>query len=355
MAWWGTMSAPRTAIPVIVLSGGLGSGKTTLLNHLLARGRGRIGVIVNDFGAINIDVLLVQGHADATASITGGCLCCLADPSELDTTLGALARPEADLDVIVIEASGLAEPRELARMVLSTEVRGVRFGGVIEVLDAGAWVAADGGEMPVAPDHLAVASLLVVNKADLLEDSPEAAARLDAALAEHAPSTPVVRTTFGRVDPGLVFDAEARGPASGQLSFTDLLVEQAHQHEHAREHGSHDGHEHTRWTSVSVESPRAAHPSRLVAFLESRPRGVYRVKGHTWVGAGEERRSFVVQAVGGWLAFEERPWSESEAGTRLVAIGTDTHETALRAAIENCLTSEDLPADLTHTITRYLR
>ena len=69
-------------IPVVLVAGFLGSGKTTLLNHLLRDNRGtRIGVVVNDFGDVNVDAFLVRGHVDASATITGGCLCCLADPS----------------------------------------------------------------------------------------------------------------------------------------------------------------------------------------------------------------------------------------------------------------------------------
>lgn len=206
-------TTPRR-IPVVVLAGGLGSGKTTVLNHLLARGSGRIGVIINDFGDINVDAFLVRGHVDATTTIAGGCLCCLADSSQLDVALARLSGPSSDLDVIVVEASGLAEPRAVARMVVATEVPGVCFGGVIEVVDAVAGVGCLAeGISPVAADHLRVASLLVVNKVDrVLVDSEgeDLLSGLTAALREHAPGTPLVRTSFGRVDPALVFDTWKR-------------------------------------------------------------------------------------------------------------------------------------------------
>ncbi|MEU3719379.1 CobW family GTP-binding protein, partial [Streptomyces californicus] len=111
------MTPPRTQqIPVVVLAGFLGSGKTTLLNHLLRNRAGtRIGVVVNDFGAIEIDAMTVSGQVGSTVSLGNGCLCCAVDASELDTFLETLTRPSARLDVIVIEASGLAEPQELVR------------------------------------------------------------------------------------------------------------------------------------------------------------------------------------------------------------------------------------------------
>ena len=102
------MTPPRTTrIPVIVLAGFLGSGKTTLLNHLLRNRAGnRIGVIVNDFGSIEIDAMTVAGQVGSPVSLGNGCLCCAVDASELDTCLETLTRPAARLDVIVIEASG---------------------------------------------------------------------------------------------------------------------------------------------------------------------------------------------------------------------------------------------------------
>lgn len=117
-------------IPVVVLAGFLGAGKTTLLNNLLRGARGtRIGVMVNDFGDIGIDAMSVAGQVGSTVSLGNGCLCCAVDASELDEYLEVLTRPESRLDVIVIEASGLAEPQELVRMVLASENGRIVYGG----------------------------------------------------------------------------------------------------------------------------------------------------------------------------------------------------------------------------------
>jgi len=86
-----------TQIPVVVLAGFLGSGKTTLLNHLLHHSGGsRIGAVVNDFGAIEIDAMAVAGAlGDSTVSLGNGCLCCAVDVSELDGYLDRLNEIEA--------------------------------------------------------------------------------------------------------------------------------------------------------------------------------------------------------------------------------------------------------------------
>ena len=87
-------------IPVIALTGYLGAGKTTLLNHVLRSPDARIGVVINDFGELNVDAGLVTGQVDEPASIAGGCICCLPDDGGLDVALARLADPKLRLDAI---------------------------------------------------------------------------------------------------------------------------------------------------------------------------------------------------------------------------------------------------------------
>ncbi len=339
---------------------------------------------------------------DATDSISGGCLCCLADPDELDATLATLTSPELDFDVILVEASGLAEPRELARLVMSSHSPGFRFGGVVELVDAALWASDDAAtvaeesgsgtssgsptcvdieghhELPMAVDHLQVASLLVVNKTDRLEADAVARTRLEADLALHAPDTPVVYTTYGRLDASLLFDTADRPAPTGQLSFTDLLLEQSRS-DHpdrtfpesdcapttsARRSLTRDGHEHVAScnhphhasSSVSVSSPLPASPRDLVAFLEQREAGMYRVKGRTWIDGPGGPQGYVVQAVGSWLAFERLPrGNPDDLTTDLVAIGVGMDDADVEAAIRSCLTDSPVPADHMHAVARYVR
>ncbi|SER63508.1 CobW/HypB/UreG, nucleotide-binding domain [Actinokineospora terrae] len=124
-------------IPVLVVAGFLGAGKTTLLNHLLHTASDlRVGVIVNDFGKVNIDALTVAAQVDSMVSLGNGCLCCAVDPEELDAMLERLAHPDGPVDVIVIEASGLAEPPAMVKMVLASANPHIRYGGLVEVVDA---------------------------------------------------------------------------------------------------------------------------------------------------------------------------------------------------------------------------
>ncbi|MBW1595533.1 GTP-binding protein [Streptomyces sp. JJ38] len=323
-------------IPVIVLAGFLGSGKTTLLNHLLRNRRGvRIGAVVNDFGAIEIDAMTVSGQVDSMVSLGDGCLCCAVDTEDLDEVLDALARPAAGIDLIIIEASGLAEPQTLIRMLLASTDQRIVYGGLIEVVDAAEFDAVR-RRHPELERHVRVADLVVLNKTDRVP-AGERDALLER-LNSLAGGTPVVAAAHGRIDPGLLFDHDAARdgePAVRQLSFEDLYAEDGPD---ACGHG-HDAHEHPHdaYEALSFTCDEPLSPRRLLEFLDERPAGLYRMKGHVLLGGDERQRCWTVHAVGGFLRFTPRPWPPGEPrSTRLVLIGAGLDVDALRRRLEGC-------------------
>ncbi|MFF4833187.1 CobW family GTP-binding protein [Streptomyces sp. NPDC001315] len=322
-------------IPVVVLAGFLGSGKTTLLNHLLHRSGGsRIGAVVNDFGAIEIDAMAVAGAlGDSTVSLGNGCLCCAVDVSELDDYLERLTNPSTGIDVIVIEASGLAEPQELVRMVLASENPRVVYGGLVEVVDAAEFDDTR-ARHPEIDRHLGLADLVVVNKLDRAADG-ERVLGLVRSLTDRAA---VVPATYGRIDPEFLFDCRPNEERIGQLSFDDL-------HDHGSA-GDHDGHLHTAYDSLSFVSAVALEPRRLMAFLDSRPEGLYRIKGYVDFGAHDVRSRYAVHAVGRFLRFCPEPWAAGEERlTQLVLIGSGIDAPALRKELEACANDAPHTAD----------
>ncbi|MGI5458613.1 CobW family GTP-binding protein [Streptomyces sp. CA-249302] len=337
------MSQPshsRRQIPVVVLAGFLGSGKTTLLNHLLHRSGGsRIGAIVNDFGAIEIDAMAVAGAlGDSTVSLGNGCLCCAVDVSELDVYLEKLARPGAGIDVIVIEASGLAEPEELVRMVLASEQSGVVYGGLVEVVDAAEFDDTR-AKHPGLDRHLALADLVVVNKLDRAEEGQ----RVLGVVRSLVDRAAVVPATYGRIDPEFLFDCRPSEERIGQLSFDDL-----HEHDEDDARGGHGhehaGHLHTAYDSLSFSSEAPMDPRRLMAFLDSRPEGLYRIKGYVDFGAYDVRNRYAVHAVGRFLRFYPEARAAGDPGlTQLVLIGSGIDTAALGKELEACT------ADAPHT------
>jgi G3E family GTPase len=315
-------------IPVVVLAGFLGSGKTTLLNHLLHRSGGsRIGAVVNDFGAIEIDAMAVAGAlGDSTVSLGNGCLCCAVDASELDRYLERLADPATGVDVIVIEASGLAEPQELVRMLLASEHPGIVYGGLVEVVDAAEFDDTR-AKHPEIDRHLALADLVVVNKLDRAGQGGERVLGLVRSLSDHGSA--VVPATYGRVDPEFLFDCRPGEERIGQLSFDDL-----HDHE---EDDAHEGHLHTVYDSLSFASELPLDPRRLMAFLDSRPDGLYRIKGYVDFGPYDTGNRYAVHAVGRFLRFYPEPWGRDEERlTQLVLIGSGIDVAALRKELDAC-------------------
>ncbi|MCQ4207612.1 CobW family GTP-binding protein [Streptomyces longispororuber] len=318
-------------IPVVVLAGFLGSGKTTLLNHLLHRSGGtRIGAIVNDFGAIEIDAMAVAGQlGDSTVSLGNGCLCCAVDASELDVYLDKLTGPVHDgqvMDVIVIEASGIAEPQELVRMVLASENPRIVYGGLVEVVDAAEFDATR-EKHPEVERHLGLADLVVVNKGDRV--APDEQERVLGAVRAAAGRAAVVTASYGRIDPELLFDCRPSEERIGQLSFDDL-----HRHDDGE---AHDAHLHAAYESVAFTSEVPMDPRRLMAFLDGRPDGLYRIKGYVDFGAGDPRNRYAVHAVGPFLRFRPEPWPAGGPRlTQLVLIGAGIDTAALGGELDAC-------------------
>ncbi|MBJ7463847.1 MAG: GTP-binding protein [Mycolicibacterium sp.] len=296
------------SVPVLALAGFLGAGKTTLLNHLLRNSRGvRIGALVNDFGAVNIDAMFVAGQVDAMASLSNGCICCAVDASEAAEMLGRLAAVRPALDLIVVEASGIAEPPVLARTIATAGDDRFHYAGLVLVVDAA---------QPAELGHgVRVADLVVLNKAtDGDADAVAAAVRAE------NPRVPLVCTDFARVDPALLIDAPVkRRERPAQLSLDELLLEDDHHHEHPE------------YQSVEFSADTPLNPRRFLAFLQDRPVGLYRAKGFVDFGDGGR---YSVQLVGSSLRFEKR--GAAGRGTTLVLIGTGIDVDAVSSALQDC-------------------
>ncbi|MHC9290891.1 CobW family GTP-binding protein [Mycobacterium sp. LTG2003] len=309
------------SVPVLAIAGYLGAGKTTLLNHLLRNSRGvRIGALVNDFGAVNIDAMLVAGQVDAMAALSNGCICCAVEAEEAGEMLGKLAAVKPRLDLIVVEASGLAEPAALARTIATADDKRYHYAGLVLVVDAVESARADLGH------SVRVADLVVLNKADQVSTDDLAAVR--SKVATISPRVPVVPTEFGRLDPALLIDPSERQPKGGQLSLDEMLWEE---HEH-------DEHEHAAFQSVEFISDAPLDPRRFMAFLQNRPAGLYRAKGFIDFGDAGSGRKFVMQLVGSSLRFEKQRWGNGRPHrTALVLIGTGMSADAIRDALRECI------------------
>lgn len=166
---------------------------------------------------------------------------------------------------------------------------------------------------------------------------------------ELADRAAVVPATYGRIDPEFLFDCRPTEERIGQLSFDDL-------HEQDEDEGhDHAGHLHSAYESVSLTSEVPLSPRRLMDFLDSRPEGLYRIKGYVDFGAHDRGNRYAVHAVGRFLRFYPEPWARGAAEhlTQLVLIGSGIDTAALAKELEAC--KEDAPHADEHSMWGVLR
>jgi G3E family GTPase len=190
------------SVPIFVISGFLGSGKTTFINYSLeyAPLDLKIMVLVNEFGTISIDRKIIKADPDNIVDLSGGCICC-----GLFLELMASLRFALDVfkaDIILIESTGLAFPREITRQALTPAFEGrIQFGGIITLVDASS-IQLD--EHPVVREQLKSANVVIVNKIDLIESSD--LVRVRGKIRALMPSESILfETSFGRIDFNEIF------------------------------------------------------------------------------------------------------------------------------------------------------
>ncbi len=160
------------AIPITVIGGYLGAGKTTLINQLLRQSGGlRLGVLVNDFGEINIDASLIQNRHGQTLELTNGCVCC-AIADDVGTALDALST--ADIDQVIIETSGVANPTKVADYGRTWP--GFQLGSVVVLADATSirQRASDKYVGKLVLQQLEAADFVLPTKLDLVTEAEQA-------------------------------------------------------------------------------------------------------------------------------------------------------------------------------------
>lgn len=274
--------------PFTVIGGFLGAGKTTLLNRLLRGATGRrFAVMVNDFGALDIDGDLVAEHGGDTIALSNGCLCCTIGDSLVTSLLALLERPER-FDHIVVEASGVADPGRIADLA-AIEPRLGRD-GVIVVVDAAEVRsrAADRRVGDTITRQIAAADLLILNKIDLAEDM----AVLRCWLSTHS-AAPVLEARHAEVPLDLLFGLDRHGAAGAPTA---------------------DG-----FASWFYQWPEPVERETVLAMLRD-ARNVLRAKGIVRFADKPDRRS-VVHLVGRRLDVSEAgPWREGSS-SRLVLLG----------------------------------
>jgi len=199
-----------SALPVSVITGFLGSGKTTLLSNLLRdRAFERTAVIINEFGAVGLDHLLVESSDEQILMLEGGCVCCTVRGDLVRTAGDLLARRAAGtvtpFERIVIETTGLADPAPIVHALMTDRdiADALRLESVIATVDAAAGAATLEAH-PQSVKQAALADCIVVTKSDLADPAANGLAERLQAL---NPAAPKLTAVHGTVDARQLFQA----------------------------------------------------------------------------------------------------------------------------------------------------
>jgi G3E family GTPase len=218
-------------IPVNVVTGFLGSGKTTLLNRLLRSPQlARTAVLVNEFGAVGLDHLLLEKIDAETVLLPSGCVCCTIRGDLADAIRSLFSRRERGLvprfDRLAIETTGLADPAPIVSTLLADPVlrHHFRLGNVIATVDAvnGARQLA---EYPDSVKQAAIADRIVVTKTDLTENAR--VAQLKAALGRLNPAAPLIDAASDPLAPDELMASDVYDPLRRSEEVRRWLHEEA--------------------------------------------------------------------------------------------------------------------------------
>jgi G3E family GTPase len=308
------MTERPTPVPVTILCGFLGAGKTTLLQRILLDPQGvRYGVLVNDFGAINVDAALIAQSSGEQVSLQNGCVCCTIRTDLVAALAGLLDRDPAP-DRVIIEASGVSRPLPVADAVEAEEIAGrAALEGIFCLVDGEGFADLDFQATELALDQAAGSDMVILNKVDLA--SPEQLAAIEKTLGGALPRLRLVRAAHGEVPRELLFGMRAEAPALQRAQAASAVHDHDHDHDHDHHH-HHHGDEFEAW---SWSSERPIDEGRLRAALAKMPPLLLRAKG-VLRAAGSDRGRLVYHLVGkrAKLSREAVP---PPAVSTLVAIG----------------------------------
>jgi G3E family GTPase len=322
-----SMSNPSIQTPVTVLTGYLGSGKTTLLNRILSEAHGkRYAVIVNEFGEVGIDNDLIVNADEEIFEMNNGCICCTVR-GDLIRILGGLMRRKGNMDGILVETTGLADPAPVAQTFFVDEDvrRKTKLDAIVTVADA-KHLLNEINRAPEAQEQVAFADVILLNKTDLVSGSE--LATVEARIRRINPYADVHQTERCGIDIGKVLGRDAFS-LDRILELEPGFLSEAHDHEHDEEVGS-----------LSLTSDRPLYPEKFIPWIQDVTQqfgpDILRMKGI--ISMVDDDQRFVIQGVHMLIEGDrQRAWRPTEPReSKLVFIGRGLPKSVLKQGFEAC-------------------